>query len=151
MDNNKSIDKKKQLLSQIAEEIQTKSKKYYRLSKKYKSIDDFFEIATQFFNTLSLSSIIVLISIQSENYKTAFLVTSTISSTIGLLLSVTKRAYSVREKLDRFKTSWCNFSDLSRELRITLVRNHLSIEDFENLANSFNLRISIIEDSQLPA
>jgi hypothetical protein len=53
-------------------------------------------------------------------------------------------------KYESYKTSYTQLSDLEREARIVLVKNHLSGEDLSNLLNEVNQRLSLIEDSSQP-
>ena len=65
-------------------------------------------------------------------------------------LTIKVRTYGDEHKFESCKTTVNQLSDLERETRAVLARNHLEKKDFESILDDMNMRISLIEDSSLP-
>lgn len=137
---------KKKLLDNILEDVVLKKKRYYSLMLKYKKIDDLTESFIIGCGSVSVSSLVTTLANQSP----VLLIVGTVFSSVATLSSAIKRSCNVILKYESYKTSYTQLSDLERETRAVLVKNHLTGEDLSNLLNEVNQRLSLIEDSSQP-
>ena len=61
-----------------------------------------------------------------------------------------KRVMNIQQKYESAKTSFNQLSDLGRESKVILARNHLTADDKQQLLNDISHKLSLIEDSALP-
>lgn len=140
------MEDKKKLLNSILETVAERKRKYYSLMLKYKKIDDLSESFIIGCGTISVSSLVTTLA----TVNPVLLIVGTVFSSIATLGGAIKRSCNVTMKYESYKTSYTQLSDLEREARIVLVKNHLSGEDLSNLLNEVNQRLSLIEDSSQP-
>ena len=113
---------------------------------KLKKVDDALEAVITGCGAVAVSSLIVTIA--TINPVTLIIgATFTSVSTIG---GAMKRVYDVKGKYESCKTTFNQLSDLERESRAVLVRNHLESSDLQTLLEDINNRLSLIEDTSLP-
>ena len=137
---------KKQLINDLLAEVKAKRIKYHKKMVKYKKLDDVTEALLIGCNAIGVSSL--FITLQNLNMETMIIATT--FSTIGSVGGAVKRVVNLVGKYESFKTSYNQLSDLERESRIILARNHLTSGDLDDLLNSISQRLSLIEDSSLP-
>ena len=137
---------KKELLDNILQSIVKRKKEYYKLMLKFKKVDDLTESFIIACGTISVSSLVTTMAMHNPT----FLIVGTVFSSISTLSSAIKRSCNIILKYENFKTTYNQLSDLERDTRIVLVKNHLSSEDLTNLLNEVSQRLSLIEDSSIP-
>jgi len=140
------LSNKTKLLNSLIDEITYKKKKFEIKMNKYKKIDEISESIIMGSGSIAVSSLIV--SLASIN--PIALIIGTVFSSISTIGGAVKRTVNFREKYETCRTSYNQYSDLLREVKTTLVKNHLDSYDKEQLIDEINIRISLIEDSQLP-
>ena len=137
---------KKQLIDDLLTEVKAKRINYHKKMLRYKKLDDVTEALLIGCDAIGVSSL--FITLQNLNMETMIIATT--FSTIGSVGGAIKRVVNLVGKFESFKTSYNQLSDLERESRIILARNHLTSNDCEDLLNSISQRLSLIEDSSLP-
>ncbi len=142
----KIIDGKKELVKDLVDEMVYKKRLYELAMKKLKRKDDMSEAVIMGSGSIAISSLVITIS----TINPIALIVGTVFSSISTVGSAIKRVLSIREKYESCKTTYNQYSDLLRETRTILVKNHLSSEDLTNLLNDINNRISLIEDASIP-
>ena len=137
---------KTKLINDLIDEITYKKQKFESKSTRYKKIDEYTEAIIMGSGSIAVSSLVV--SIATINPIAA--IVGTVFSSISTIGSAVKRTLNHREKYEISKTSYNQYSDLLREIKSTICKNHLDEYDKEQLIQEINIRISLIEDSQLP-
>ena len=137
---------KKQLINRLLTTVNKKKQIYQKKMVKFKKIDDILETIIIASGWVSISSIITTLSATDKT----FLLIGTVFTSFSTILSAMKRVLNVTGKYESYKTSFTQLSDLERETRIVLVKNHLSGDDIVNLLSDMSNRLSLIEDSALP-
>lgn len=111
-----------------------------------KKIDDTTEAILISCGAISISNLFV--SVATINPIT--LIIGSVFASINAVGSAVKRVVDVKSKFESCKTTVNQLSDLERETRAVLARNHLEKKDLESILDDMNVRISLIEDSSLP-
>ena len=137
---------KKDMLRNILSDISRKTIHYNNKWATCKKIDDVSETIVIALSTLCMSSIFVLLS-SFDDQNDDFRIISAITSSSVAVMSSMKRAIDLRGKYEHFKTIWNQYSDLKRDISLMLIRNHLSNKQLEELIESVNIRLSLIEDN----
>lgn len=135
----------KEKLNILITEIQNLKVVYKKKYLKYKKIDNTTE-ATIIFSS-SLSSSVLLTSLLSMN--PIFLIIGTSLTTISTIGKAIKSVYKLSDKIESLKTTFQQYSDLERDLRTIIYKNHLTNEDIINIISDFNNRISLINDTAI--
>ena len=135
----------KEKLNILITEIQNLKVVYKKKYLKYKKIDNTTE-ATIIFSS-SLSSSVLLTSLLSMN--PLFLIIGTSLTTISTIGKAIKSVYKLSDKIESLKTTFQQYSDLERDLRTIIYKNHLTNEDIINIISDFNNRISLINDTAI--
>ena len=78
------------------------------------------------------------------------LIVGSVFATVNTVGSAVKRVVDIKAKFESCKTTVNQLSDLERETRAVLARNHFEKKDLESILDDMNMRISLIEDSSLP-
>ena len=117
----KAKSNKRELIYKTLADVSTKKKAYFKRMTKLKKVDDALEAVITGCGAVAVSSLIVTIA--TINPVTLIIgATFTSVSTIG---GAMKRVYDVKGKYESCKTTFNQLSDLERESRAVLVRNHL--------------------------
>lgn len=135
----------KEKLNILITEIQNLKVVYKKKYLKYKKIDNTTE-ATIIFSS-SLSSSVLLTSLLSMN--PVFLIIGTSLTTISTIGKAIKSVYKLSDKIESLKTTFQQYSDLERDLRTIIYKNHLTNDDIINIISDFNNRISLINDTAI--
>ena len=78
------------------------------------------------------------------------LIASAVISTLSGLLLVFQRTFNFRDKYQSHQVAAKQYSDLHRDIKMTLARNHMTSEDWQRLVADITQRIAIIEDYTIP-
>jgi hypothetical protein len=138
------IHSKKKLIYSLLNKINASKRLHKKRSAKYKKIDDVTDGILTFCSTATVSTI--MLSILSAN--PIALVVSAAFSTVSMIGGSVKKAINIKEKWAESKNSYSQLSDLSREISITLAKNHLSSTDLDNLLTDIHHRLGLIEDNE---
>ena len=134
----------KELILKLLDEVQIKKQIYRRKMIQLKKIDDITEAVLIACGGISMSNLLVTVSIINP----VTLIIGSVFASINAVGSAVKRVVDVKAKFESTKTTVNQLSDLERETRAVLTRNHLEKKDLQNLLD--NNRLSLIEDSSLP-
>lgn len=135
----------KEKLNILSTEIQNLKLVYKKKYLKYKKIDNTTEAGIIF--SSSLSSSVLLTSLLSMN--PVFLIIGTSLTTISTIGKAIKSVYKLSDKIESLKTTFQQYSDLERDLRTIIYKNHLTNDDIINIISDFNNRISLINDTAI--
>lgn len=135
----------KEKLNILITEIQNLKVVYKKKYLKYKKIDNTTEAGIIF--SSSLSSSVLLTSLLSMN--PIFLIIGTSLTTISTIGKAIKSVYKLSDKIESLKTTFQQYSDLERDLRTIIYKNHLTNDDIINIISDFNNRISLINDTAI--
>lgn len=135
----------KEKLNILSTEIQNLKLVYKKKYLKYKKIDNTTEAGIIF--SSSLSSSVLLTSLLSMN--PIFLIIGTSLTTISTIGKAIKSVYKLSDKIESLKTTFQQYSDLERDLRTIIYKNHLTNDDIINIIGDFNNRISLINDTAI--
>jgi hypothetical protein len=139
------IKKKKKVLDELLNEIVKEKTKNKKLWRKYKKRDNNLKVSIHTCNAISISSIVS--GIASINpigiiIGLIFGSCSTIGSSINDSCNFNEKHYSC-------KSTACQLSDLEREIKAVLIRNHLTSSQIDTLIDDTNHRLSLIQDSSI--
>ena len=140
-----SKNSKKDLIYKTLSDISIKKVAYFKKMAYLKKLDDGLEAIISGCGAVAVSSLIATIS--SVNPVT--LIVGAVFTSISTVSGAMKRVYGVQAKYESCKTTFNQLSDLERESRAVLVRNHLDSSDLQNLLDDINNRLSLIEDSAI--
>ena len=140
------MNKKDQLINDLLEEIKYKKTIYGKKMKRFHLIDYTSEAFITFCNAVAMSSLFVTLA---DMNKTTLIIGS-ILTTVSSVSSAVKRVIGIQQKMEMCNTTYHQLSDLLRETKIILIRNHLNSDDYQNLLNDVSNRLSLIDDSALP-
>jgi len=136
--------KKKEVLK-ILKEIVDEKNKNKKLFIKYRRRNNFFKTMAHTSNAISVSSLITSVATINPIGVLIGLIFGSCSS-IG---SAVNDSLSNLDKYLTTRTSWQQYSNLERELRAVLLKNHLTSDDLDDLLEDTNHKISLIQDSSL--
>jgi hypothetical protein len=136
----------KELIMKLLDEVQIKKQIYRRKMIQLKKIDDITEAVLIACGGISMSNLLVTVAIINP----VTLIIGSVFASINAVGSAVKRVVDVKAKFESTKTTVNQLSDLERETRAVLTRNHLEKKDLQNLLDDMNNRLSLIEDSSLP-
>jgi hypothetical protein len=136
----------KELILKLLDEVQIKKQIYRRKMIQLKKIDDITEAVLIACGGISMSNLLVTVAIINP----VTLIIGSVFASINAVGSAVKRVVDVKAKFESTKTTVNQLSDLERETRAVLTRNHLEKKDLQNLLDDMNNRLSLIEDSSLP-
>lgn len=136
----------KEMIISLLDEVHVKKHAYRKKMIKLKQIDDASEAILMGCGAISVSSLFVTVA----TINPVTLIIGSVFASINAVGSAVKRVIDIKAKYESCKTTHCQLSDLDRETRAVLVRNHLEKEDIESLLNDVIHRLSLIEDSSLP-
>ena len=136
----------KELILKLLDEVQIKKQIYSKKMIQLKKIDDITEAVLIACGGISMSNLLVEVAIINP----VTLIIGSVFASINAIGSAVKRVVDVKAKFESTKTTVNQLSDLERETRAVLTRNHLEKKDLQNLLDDMNNRLSLIEDSSLP-
>ena len=136
----------KELILKLLDEVQIKKQIYRKKMIQLKKIDDITEAVLIACGGISMSNLLVTVAIINP----VTLIIGSVFASINAVGSAVKRVVDVKAKFESTKTTVNQLSDLERETRAVLTRNHLEKKDLQNLLDDMNNRLSLIEDSSLP-
>ena len=111
-----------------------------------KKIDDTTEAILMSCGAISISNLFVTMA----TINPVTLIVGSVFASVNTIGSAVKRVVDIKAKYESCKTTVNQLSDLERETRAVLARNHLEKKDLESILDDMNMRISLIEDSSLP-
>ena len=137
---------KRELIYKILGEVSIKKKTYFKKMAKLKRLDDSLEVVITGCGAVAVSSLIATIA----TINPVTLIIGAVFSSVSTVGGAMKRVYNTQGKYESCKTTFNQLSDLERESRAVLVRNHLESNDLQNLLDDINNRLSLIEDTACP-
>ena len=136
--------KKNEVFKMLGEIVDEKNKNK-KLFIKYRRRNNFLKTVCHGANAISVSSLITSVATLNP-----------IGGIIGLIFgscsAVGSAVNDSLSNLDKYlttRTTWQQYSNLEREIRSVLLKNHLSSEDLDDLIEDTNHKISLIQDSSL--
>ena len=136
----------KDVILALLDEVQQRKNVFRKKMVQLKKIDDTTEAILMSCGAISISNLFV--SVATVNPVT--LIVGSVFATVNTVGSAVKRVVDIQSKFESCKTTVNQLSDLERETRAVLSRNHLEKKDLESILDDMNMRISLIEDSSLP-
>jgi hypothetical protein len=136
----------KDVIMALLDEVQQRKNIFRKKMVQLKKIDDTTEAILMSCGAISISNLFV--SVATVNPVT--LIVGSVFATVNTVGSAVKRVVDIQSKFESCKTTVNQLSDLERETRAVLSRNHLEKKDLESILDGMNMRISLIEDSSLP-
>ena len=136
----------KDVILALLDEVQQRKNIFRKKMVQLKKIDDATEAILMSCGAISISNLFV--SVATVNPVT--LIVGSVFATVNTVGSAVKRVVDIKSKFESCKTTVNQLSDLERETRAVLSRNHLEKKDLESILDDMNMRISLIEDSSLP-
>lgn len=136
---------KREYIKDLLEDIGIKKVMYSSKMRSYKRKDDIYEALLMGCSTIATTNAIFTISVPNP-------ATLIICATFGVgatLLTGLSRALSIKSRYESYRTSFNQYSDLEREIRAVLIKNHLDSKDLEILIIDIGHRLSLIEDSSI--
>jgi hypothetical protein len=136
----------KDIILSLLDEVQHRKNIFRRKMVQLKKTDDISEAILMCCGAISISNLFV--SVATVNPVT--LIIGSVFASVNTIGSAVKRVIDIKAKYESCKTTVNQLSDLERETRAVLARNHLEKKDLEDILDDMNMRISLIEDSSLP-
>ena len=140
------MDEKRRLVDSALATISRRKKAYEKKMIRFKRIDDICEAVVISSSTIAASTLFTTIALLNP----APLIVGASLTSISALVSAVKRAVNITHKYESSKTTYTQYSELERDIRTTLVRNHLDSQALQILLQDTNNRLALIEDSSLP-
>lgn len=138
------LETKREHVENILKEIDMKRKINFKKFKRLKIISNFLVITSSTLNAISVSSIVLSLG----PHLPVFVILSLCTASVGGLINMATLAAGLNQKIMAYNVSSHQYADLYRDIAITLKRNHLSSEDYDNLLIDINHRLTLIEDSE---
>lgn len=136
----------KELILKLLDEVSVKKQIYRKKMIKLKTLDDTSEAVLIACGAISVSNLFVTVA----TINPVTLLIGSVFASVNAVGGAIKRVIDVKAKYESCKTTYNQLSDLDRETRAVLVRNHLEKKDLQNILDDVNNRLSLIEDSALP-
>ena len=136
----------KDIILALLDEVQHRKNIFRRKMVQLKKVDDTSEAILMSCGAISISNLFV--SVATINPIT--LIIGSVFASVNTIGSAVKRVIDIKAKYESCKTTVNQLSDLERETRAVLARNHLEKKDLEDILDDMNIRISLIEDSSPP-
>jgi hypothetical protein len=133
--------KKNKELENIFLKVKNLKKSYYKKLLKTKKINNFMDFSVLICSGISTTNIIITIGLVNP----ITLIISGVFSGITTILKVLKNGLRLQEQQDKLHITYCQLSDLERDL-IHNIENNKNDHDF---IISVNNRLSLIEDSAI--
>ena len=136
----------KDVILALLDEVQQRKNIFRKKMVQLKKIDDTTEAILMICGAISISNLFVTMA----TVNPVTLIVGSVFATVNTVGSAVKRVVDIKAKYESCKTTVNQLSDLERETRAVLARNHLEKKDLESILDDMNMRISLIEDSSLP-
>ena len=136
----------KDIILALLDEVQQRKTVFRKKMVQLKKIDDTTEAILMSCGAISISNLFVTMA----TINPVTLIVGSVFATVNTVGSAVKRVVDIKAKYESCKTTVNQLSDLERETRAVLARNHLEKKDLESILDDMNMRISLIEDSSLP-
>ena len=136
----------KDIILALLDEVQQRKNVFRKKMVQLKKIDDTTEAILMSCGAISISNLFVTMA----TINPVTLIVGSVFATVNTVGSAVKRVVDIKAKFESCKTTVNQLSDLERETRAVLARNHLEKKDLESILDDMNMRISLIEDSSLP-
>ena len=136
----------KDLILKLLDEVQFKKNIYRKKMVKLKNLDDTSEAILMACGAISVSNLFVTV----DTINPVTLIIGSVFASVNAVGSAIKRVVDVKAKFESCKTTVNQMSELDRETRAVLARNHLEKKDLQNILDDVNHRLSLIEDTALP-
>jgi prefoldin subunit 5 len=136
----------KDVILALLDEVQQRKNIFRKKMVQLKKIDDTTEAILMSCGAISISNLFVTMA----TVNPVTLIVGSVFATVNTVGSAVKRVVDIKAKYESCKTTVNQLSDLERETRAVLSRNHLEKKDLESILDDMNMRISLIEDSSLP-
>ena len=136
----------KDLIFKLLDEVQFKKNIYRKKMVKLKNLDDTSEAILMACGAISVSNLFVTVA----TINPVTLIIGSVFASVNAVGSAIKRVVDVKAKFESCKTTVNQLSELDRETRAVLARNHLEKKDLQNILDDVNHRLSLIEDTALP-
>ena len=136
----------KDLILKLLDDVSVKKNIYRRKMIKLKRFDDTSEAILIACGAISVSNLFVTVA----TINPVTLLIGSVFASVNAVGGAIKRVIDVKAKYESCKTTYNQLSDLDRETRAVLVRNHLEKKDLQHILDDVNNRLSLIEDSALP-
>lgn len=136
-------DKLKHINNLLFEIDDRKNKQYINYIKK-KKIDNATKIIISILNSISISSLI-----SGFSGLLPFTIVSLVSSSLSALLFAAINSYNLSDKISKYNNSYQQYGDLHRWIAGVIKKNHLESNDYDELINNINEKLSLIEDSSI--
>ena len=137
-----NISLKKKLILDLLEEVVAEKNKQKLQSIKFRKRNNFLKTLTHFSNAISVSS---LLSSFATNIIGIIIGSS--CATISTMTTVINDSCNNQMKYLTSKTTYNQLSNLERETRASLIRNHLTTTQFDDMLSDLNHQISLINDT----
>ena len=135
----------KEKIDLLLTEIKLTKEQYKEKFLSFKKINETSEAGIIFCSSLSTSVLLTTLF----NMNPHFLIVGTVLTTISTITKAVKNVYKLNDTIESFKTTFQQYSDLERDLRTILYKNHLTNEEIINILDDFNNRISLIQDTAI--
>lgn len=127
----------------LLHDVKYKSKQHYKQYKKLRRFSNVLKIASNVLNTISVSSLVLMLSPISPVFIGVALVSTSISGVLSMILL----SSNCDNKSSHHNTSSQQYRDLHRNIKQIILKNHLSNADLDALIIEINTSLSLIEDS----
>ena len=145
-ENFNSKETKKQLIHSLLKDVSSKKKAYKKKMMKFKKINDAIEVIVTVLGAVAVSNLIATIAVINP----ITLLVGAVFASVSTIGGAVHKVYDLRGRYESCKTTYNQLSDLERESRAVLVKNHLESRDYQTLLDDINNRLSLIDDSSLP-
>jgi len=136
----------KDIILALLDEVQQRKNVFRKKMVQLKKVDDITEAILMSCGAISISNLFVTVA----TINPVTLIIGSVFASVNTIGSAVKRVVDIKAKYESCKTTVNQLSDLERETRAVLARNHLEKKDLESILDDMNRRISLIEDSSLP-
>lgn len=144
MSSHDSVKNKKALIDKLLEEIVCEKNKQKKQLIKYRRRNNFLKGLTHFANAISVSS---LLSSFATNIIGVIIGAS--CATISTSASAINDGQNNQDKHLTSRTTYNQLSNLERNTRAQLIRNHLSSQQIDDMVSDINHQLALINDTIL--
>lgn len=138
------LETKREHIENLLKEIEIKRKNNFKKFRRLKIISNCLTVTSSTLNAISVSSIVLSLG----PHLPVFVILSLCSASIGGLINMATLAGGLNQKIMAYNVSAHQYADLYRDITVTLKRNHLTSEDYDDLLIDINHRLTLIEDSE---
>ena len=133
------------MLQDILQDIMQRKSKHYSKYSTLKKWSGFLKAAITGTNAVSVCSLVLSLSPDSQGVIIALVTTST-----SAIISAVITAYELETKIHSHKTSYLQYQDVHRDMCARLYRNGLTSADLDGMLAEMNARIGLVDDNSLP-